>query len=378
MDKQANHKQLDLEPIRHVYVHIPFCARICPYCAFYKELADPRETDRFCQAIAAELESQARAFPVFAETIFFGGGTPTALATRQLDVLLRVFKERLNLSNLREWTMEANPGSVSVRKADILRGAGVTRISLGVQSWDNDLLNLLGREHTADQAEDSFHLLRAAGFRNISVDLMFGLPNQTIEQWITTLQKTISLRPDHISAYCLTYEEDTDFFLRHSRGELRSDDDSDAEFFEAAMATLESAGYHQYEISNYALPGFDSAHNRGYWKGADYLGLGPSAFSTVGMSRWQNVCDYRAYADRILSGQSAIHSTEELSPAMKRAEHIALALRTDTGVSEKVLTAESAGAREFVTLGLLRERDGNFVLTKAGKSLADSVAEELI
>ena len=155
MDKEANHKQLDLEPIRHVYVHIPFCARICPYCAFYKELADPRETDRFCQAIAAELESQAKAFPVVPETIFFGGGTPTALATRQLDVLLGVFKERLNLSNLREWTLEANPGSVSARKADILRGAGVTRISLGVQSWDNDLLNLLGREHTADQAEDS-------------------------------------------------------------------------------------------------------------------------------------------------------------------------------------------------------------------------------
>src|SRR3954452_17431771 len=246
MGKEANHKQADLEPIRHVYVHIPFCARICPYCAFYKELADPAQTDRFCQAITTEVESQAKAFRVVPETIFFGGGTPTALATRQLDILLRAFHERLDLSNLREWTIEANPGSVSARKAELLHAAGVTRISLGVQSWDNDLLKLLGREHTSDQAEASFHLLRAAGFENISIDLMFGLPNQSIEQWDATLQRTISLRPAHISAYCLTYEEDTDFFLRHSRGELRSDDDSDAEFFELAMATLESAGYHQY------------------------------------------------------------------------------------------------------------------------------------
>src|SRR5690242_20036100 len=131
MDKEANHKQVDLEPIRHVYVHIPFCARICPYCAFYKELADPRQTDRFCQAIVAEIQSQAQVFSIVPETIFFGGGTPTALATRQLDLLLRAFREQVDLSNLREWTIEANPGSVSPRKAEILRGAGVTRISLG-------------------------------------------------------------------------------------------------------------------------------------------------------------------------------------------------------------------------------------------------------
>jgi oxygen-independent coproporphyrinogen III oxidase len=378
MDKEANHKQRVLEPIRHVYVHIPFCARICPYCAFYKELADPRQTDRFCQAIAAELESQARAFTVVPETIFFGGGTPTALASGQLDFLFRTFRERLDLSNLREWTIEANPGSVSARKAEVLRAAGVTRVSLGVQSWDDALLKLLGREHTADQAEASFQLLRAAGMENISIDLMFGLPNQSVGQWVATLQKTISLRPDHISAYCLTYEEDTDFFLRHSRGELRSDNDSDAEFFEIAMSTLESAGYHHYEISNYALPGFDSSHNRGYWRGDDYLGIGPSAFSTIAMSRWQNVCDYRAYADQILSGKSAVHSNEKLTPEMKRAEHIALALRTDTGVSGKVVTIETPQVREFIGLGLLRERKGNLLLTKAGKSLADSVAEELI
>ena len=378
MDKETNHKQLDLESIRHVYVHIPFCARICPYCAFYKELADPRQTDRFCEAMAAEIVSLAKAFTVVPETIFFGGGTPTALANRQLDILFRAFRDEFDLSNLREWTIEANPGSVSARKADLLREAGVTRISLGVQSWDNDLLHLLGREHTAEQAEISFQLLRAAGFKNISIDLMFGLPNQTLEQWTETLQRTIDLGPEHISAYCLTYEEDTEFFLRHSRGELRSDNDSDAEFFESAMSRLESAGYHHYEISNYARPGFDSLHNRAYWKGADYLGIGPSAFSTVDMSRWQNVCDYRTYADRIMSGQSPVQTREELTPAMKRSEHIALALRTDTGVSKMVVARDSAQAREFADLGLVREVNGNLVLTKAGKSLADSVAEAFV
>ena len=133
---------------------------------------------------------------------------------------------------------------------------------------------------------------------------MFGLPGQTIEQWKFTLEKTVALQPDHISAYCLTYEEDTEFFLRHARGELLQDTDADAAFFEMAMSILEDAGYEQYEISNYARPGFSSVHNRAYWLGKDYLGIGPSAFSTVGMKRWQNVCDYRTYIDRVLSGQS--------------------------------------------------------------------------
>ena len=237
-------------------------------------------------------------------TIYFGGGTPTALNIAQLELLLRGFHERLDLSQSVEWTIEANPGSVSARKAALLKKFGVNRISLGVQSWDDELLKLLGREHNAQQAEESFRILRAAGFTNINVDLMFGLPGQTDDQWRATLEKTIALQPEHISTYCLTYEEDTEFFLRHARGEFRQDPDADAEFFEMTMAILEDAGYEHYEISNYARPGFESVHNRAYWLGKDYLGIGPSAVSTIGMQRWQNVCDYRAYIDRVLSGQS--------------------------------------------------------------------------
>jgi oxygen-independent coproporphyrinogen-3 oxidase len=255
---------------------------------------------------------------------------------------------------------------------------GVNRISLGVQSWDDDLLKLLGREHNAAQAEASYQIFRQAGFTNVSIDLMFGLPGQTLAQWETDLAKTIALRPDHISTYCLTYEEDTEFFLRQTKGEFREDPESDARFLESSMRMLEAAGFEHYEISNYARPGFASAHNRGYWAGHDYLGIGPSAFSTVGFTRWQNVCDYRAYADRVLAGSSPIASTEILTPGMKRAEKIALSLRTRSGIPADELSQWPVESREFIDLGLLREANGHFVLTPRGKLLADSVAEAFL
>ena len=397
--------------VRHLYVHIPFCARICPYCAFYKDLLDKSQTGRFCEAILRELQESAgtdlrskvrggRALPIKMEghapsrakpgpdsvapsrilpsTIYFGGGTPTALTTTQLEFLLGGFQAALDLSELKEWTTEANPGSVSARKAAVLRKFGINRISLGVQSWDDGLLTILGREHNAAQAEESFRILRDAGFGNINIDLMFGLPGQTREQWETTLEKTVALGPDHVSAYCLTFEEDTDFFLRFSRGELQQDSDADAELFKMAMSILEANGYAHYEISNYARPGYASAHNRAYWAGEDYLGIGPSAFSTVGMKRWQNLCDYRAYADRVLAGGSAIGSVEDLTSNMKRAERIALMLRTGEGIPADSVRDRHLEAEEFIALGLLRRANNQFVLTTAGKSVADSVAEAFV
>ncbi len=362
--------------IRHIYIHIPFCARICPYCAFYKDLLDRSQTGRFCEAILRDLTQQCASFVLSPETIYFGGGTPTALTTSQLEFLLGVFRERLDLSSLAEWTIEANPGSVSARKAVLLRNLGVTRVSLGIQSWDDELLKLLGREHNSQQAEQSFRILRDAGFSNINVDLMFGLPGQTLEQWKSSLKKTIDLQSDHISAYCLTYEEDTEFFLRHARGELLQDTDADAGFFEMAMSILEDAGYEHYEISNYARPGFGSVHNRAYWLGKDYLGIGPSAFSTVGMNRWQNVCDYRTYTDRVLSGQSAKGFSENLTSEMKHTERIALSLRMREGVD--ALELKHRETEELISLGLLRKSGGNRMLTRKGKSLADSVTEAFL
>jgi putative oxygen-independent coproporphyrinogen III oxidase len=364
--------------IRHIYVHIPFCARICPYCAFYKDLLDRSQTWRFCEALLRDLDQQCASLVLSPQTIYFGGGTPTALTTSQLEFLLGGFHQRLDLSSVAEWTIEANPGSVSARKAALLCKLGVTRVSLGIQSWDDELLKVLGREHNSQQAEQSLHILRAAGFSNINVDLMFGLPGQKIEQWKSTLEKTIALQPDHISAYCLTYEEDTEFFLRHARGEFRQDTDADAAFFEMTMAILEDAGYEQYEISNYARRGFASVHNRAYWLGKDYLGIGPSAFSTVGVHRWQNICDYRAYTDRVLSGQSPRGFSENLTNEMKRSERIALSLRMREGVAASELRQFGRETSEFISLGLLRESNGNFLLTPRGKELADSVTEALL
>ncbi len=364
--------------IRHLYVHIPFCARICPYCAFYKELLDRSQTPRFCEAIVRELQTQTQDQPLRLRTIYFGGGTPTALTTAQLDFLLTGFHRSLDLSELIEWTMEANPGSVSATKASLLRRLGTNRISLGVQSWDDDLLKLLGREHNAKQAKQSFEIFRGTGFENINIDLMFGLPGQTIAQWHETLERTIALQPEHISTYCLTYEEDTEFFLRHASGEFRQDADADVEFFDTTMSMLENAGYEQYEISNYARPGFRSAHNHGYWSGADYLGIGPSAFSTIGMTRRQNVPDFRRYSEAVLAGQSASGSVEHLTEAMKRAERVALSLRTDGGVPARLLDSFETETREFIKLGLLEKANDRFVLTRAGKALADSVAGEFV
>lgn len=365
-------------PIIHLYVHIPFCARICPYCAFYKERADSSQTQRFCEALLCEVEARRARLPVAPETIFIGGGTPTALTTSQLGNLLGGFRDRLDLSAMREWTVEANPGSVSPRKAELLRSLGVNRISLGVQSWDDELLKLLGREHNAAQAEASLHILRDAGFTNVNIDLMFGLPGQTLAQWEATLQKTIALGPEHISTYCLTYEEGTEFFARQVRGEFREDPDSDARFLESAMGILESASFEHYEISNYARDGYASSHNRGYWAGEDYLGIGPSAFSTVGLERYQNVSDYRNYSDLVLAGCSPISSTEALTAEIKRGERIALSLRTVRGIPSVELNQWPDERREFEELGLLHEVEGNCVLTRRGKLLADSVAEAFI
>ena len=366
----------DCPGVGHIYVHIPFCARICPYCAFYKDLLDRSQTSRFCEALLRELEGRDhRARRLVPSTVYFGGGTPTSLNIAQLELLLRGFHETLDLSELVEWTIEANPGSVSARKAAVLKKFGVNRISLGVQSWDDELLKLLGREHNAEQAEESFRILRDAGFANINIDLMFGLPGQTVDQWRATLRETIALQPEHISTYCLTYEEDTEFFLRHARGEFRQDADADAEFFEMTMAIVEDAGYRHYEISNYARPGFESVHNRAYWRGEDYLGIGPSAVSTIGMQRWQNVCDYRAYIDRVFAGQSPFGTSETLTDNMKRTERIALGLRTRDGIASSELKDFAQKVDELAALQLLRKSNGSFVLTRRGKALADSVAE---
>jgi oxygen-independent coproporphyrinogen III oxidase len=362
--------------LHHLYVHIPFCPKVCPYCSFYKEASDRNKTQAFLDAVLLDLDRRLlEGSPCRIETIFFGGGTPSALSVKQLEFLLTGLRQRLDLSGLREWTLEMNPATVSLEKAQMLHEFGVNRISMGVQSWDPELLNRLGRVHSAEQAERSFQILREAGFNNLNLDLIFGIPGQSTEIWEQSLRKTIDLAPEHISAYCLTYEEDTEFFRRHQRGELSQNTELDAKFFELTMALLESSGYQQYEISNYANPGYECLHNLAYWRGRDYLGLGPSAFSTIGKQRWQNTPDTSRYIEQLEAGIEPVSLREEITGQIRKSEEIAFGLRTSTGVLESTMQGWTRELDALRNEGYLEEKNSHLRLTTKGRMVADAIAE---
>lgn len=364
--------------IRHLYFHIPFCPKLCPYCSFYVEVGGKNKTQRFLDALLLEVETQNAAFGIEPETIYFGGGTPSMLSVSQLEYLLNGLRRRINTASAAEWTFEINPATVSPEKARLLRSLGVNRISMGAQSWDDTVLQTLGRTHTAAQTEETFTTLRDAGFRNINLDLMFAVPGQTREQWEATLAKTIALRPEHVSAYCLTYEEDTEFFHRLRAREFANDDEREAGMFEDAEDALTSAGFARYEISNYAQPGSESRHNFAYWRGADYLGFGPSAFSTHGERRWQNIPNSEEYANRIFAGTSPVSFEESLAPATKLGERLAFGLRTNRGVAASDLAPWTEKISEFQALGFLERSGDRVLLTRRGRLMADSVAEVFV
>ena len=361
--------------IRHLYFHIPFCPKLCPYCSFFVEVGGKNKTRAFLDALLRDVERACAEYEVRPETIYFGGGTPSALSEDHLEYLLGGLRDRLDLSALAEWTLEANPATVRAGKARLIRSLGVTRISLGVQSWDDNVLRTLGRVHSAAQAEKTFRILREAGFPGINVDLMFAVPGQTVEQWRGTLENTVRLAPDHVSGYCLTYEEDTEFFRKLTGGTFRQDEERDADFFDLAMDSLPAADLAQYEISNYARPGHESRHNRAYWLGADYLGFGPSAFSTVGGVRWENVRDTAEYTRRVLAGGSAAGFREELSAERRLGEIMAFRIRMAEGIPLSEVSPWGEQMDEFTRIGLIEVAAGRVRLTRRGRMLADSVAE---
>jgi oxygen-independent coproporphyrinogen III oxidase len=362
--------------LHHLYVHIPFCPKVCPYCSFYKEASDRNKTQAFLDSVLLDLDRRLQEVASCRlETIFFGGGTPSALSVKQLEFLLTGLHRRLDLTGLREWTLEMNPATVSLEKARMLKDFGVNRISMGVQSWDPEMLDRLGRVHSALQAERSFDILREAGFTNLNLDLMFGIPGQSLEKWEQSLSKTIRLAPEHISAYCLTFEEDTEFFRWQQRGELPQDTEQEASIFERTMAILETAGYHQYEISNYAPSGFECQHNLAYWLGRDYLGLGPSAFSTIGERRWQNTPDTSRYIEQLQAGIEPIHFKEIVTGRIRTAEAIAFGLRTSVGVLESSMTGWIGELDALRSAGYLEKANSHFRLTAKGRMVADSIAE---
>lgn len=359
--------------IEHLYIHIPFCPNICPYCAFYKESAGRERVETFLDALLKETgDWSSRLRP---RTIFFGGGTPSALSIPQFEKLLGGLRDLLDLSVLEEWTIEMNPATVAPDKAALLRKAGINRVSMGVQSWDDAVLKSLGRTHDADKAEESFRILRGAGFDNVSIDLIFGVPGQSLDSWRATLERSLRLAPEHLSAYGLTYEEDTEFFRKLGRGEMAPDEGLEADQFELTSELLGNAGYLQYEVSNYALPGRESLHNSAYWSGNDYLGLGPSAFSTVEKKRWRNIRETGLYSTSTLGGKTAVDFKENVDAALKARERAAFGMRTLRGLPFTEAEAWENELEDLRIKGLVTHGTDRWLLTPRGRLLADTVAE---
>jgi oxygen-independent coproporphyrinogen-3 oxidase len=288
----------------------------------------------------------------------------------------------LPLSEVTEWTLEANPATFDLEKAKLMRELGIDRISLGVQSFQQKTLKTLGRDHSRRDAIEAYETLREAGFENVSIDLMFSIPGQTREDWAADLQQAIELEPDHISAYNLTYEEDTEFLARHESGELDTDENRDADLFADAISRLTASGFGHYEISNYARPGFESLHNQAYWTGEDYLGLGPSAVSTLEGTRSTTIADTAAYVKAAKAGLDTRTDIEILSAEDLRIERIALQLRTREGIPVSLLPPAEEGKSNpvdsLVQQGMVRRVSDRIVLTEEGKALADPIAAALV
>lgn len=329
----------------------------------------------FVDAVLKETEGKAWQ----PRTIFFGGGTPTMLSDTHMERLLRGLREQVDFSQVVEFTLEANPRTVTPSKAAIMRELGVTRVSLGIQSWDPGILKTLGRDHAPAEAEETWQVLRDARFPSLNLDLMFSIPGQSIETWRSTLEHSLSLKPDHISAYNLNYEEDTDFFRRLRTGEFREDEGRDAEFFNLGVDLLEGGGFEHYEISNYARPGHRSVHNEAYWIGADYIGIGPGAFSTSSGRRWKNVADTDRYIAMTLAGESTETEVETLTEEERRTERFGLELRTARGLPVDLVHPDSHRMLETLREQGLLVVENQFVrLTRSGKPLVDPIAVALM
>jgi oxygen-independent coproporphyrinogen-3 oxidase len=364
------------KPALLLYLHIPFCHRICPYCSFYKHTPGSTPIGEFIDALGQEA-SQRIDRPV--RTVYLGGGTPSMLSLSHLNRLFDALHASIDFSLLDEVTLEANPATFDAAKARTFRELGVTRVSLGIQSFAPQVLRTLGREHTPDEATRSVELLRAADMPQVNIDLMFSIPGQSEQDWQETLARTVALQPDHVSAYNLTYEEDTAFFDDWKRRGMPHAEDVDAKMFEMARHMLSSAGYDHYETSNYAKPGSRSSHNEGYWRGEDYLGLGPSAVTTLNRVRSHNVADTAAYVARIRSLGHAIDSSESLDDEAWRIERIALGLRTTSGIELNWLDEQArARAAVLVTEGLADIEGERLALQGRGRALVDAVASDLV
>lgn len=394
------------EPLS-IYVHIPFCRARCPYCDFNTYAGLEALIPRYLQALAAEAELWSQALAEAAldfrvGTVFLGGGTPSILYPSQIGSMLTTLKELFALTSNAEISMEANPGTVSASSLREFRRHGINRLSLGVQSFDDRLLKVLGRQHSAAQAQAAYRWARRAGFSNVNLDLIYGIPTQSLVDWSAELQKAVSLEPEHLSLYPLTVEEGTLIAQWVAEGRMASPDpDLAAAMYEMAEEWLEQAGYRHYEISNWARPGMECAHNLVYWRNQPYLGLGAGAHSLLEGCRFSNARLPQAYIDRLLSAEpslrlatpptaaealwqfipwqhSPIEAIEPLSPQLRLAETLIMGLRLEEGVVLQRLGLPlpphyEPAITDLMDIGLLARENSVLRLTARGRLLANEV-----
>lgn len=371
-----------------IYVHVPFCRSKCQYCDFYSVTGKKDcDFDGYISAVCAHIrEAGSQAPDHIVDTVYFGGGTPSFLGADGLATILTAIRKAFDVSPTAEITFEANPDSVNDRLLRRLRSEGFNRVSLGIQCDNDEVLKRLGRPHSYADAVQAVKRIRKKGFRNISVDLMYGLPGQRLPEWRQTLENVLSLKPEHISCYGLKVEEGTPLYECQEFYNL-ADDDMQADMYLAAVEILKKHGYRQYEISNFCKKGHVSRHNMKYWTGGEYLGFGPDASSDFGGRRFAMVRDLRAYIDGIKNDGTVLRELQEVSQRERAGEYLMMRLRTSTGVDPAVYEkkyllpfAPLAKNLEKCRQEGLAERtyDGRWHLTPQGYLVSNSIISDLL
>ena len=372
-----------------IYIHIPFCASRCGYCDFCSTAGQPRKMNKYQDALLAHIrESASRMEPYLIDSVYFGGGTPSYYGGKRISELLDALKTYGKVLKTAEITVECNPDSVKSADLAILRRAGVNRISLGVQSANDDLLKLIGRRHNFAQVEKAVALVRDAGFDNLSLDLIYGLPSQTPGDWAETLSKALALKPEHVSCYGLKLEEGTPMY-RYKNSPILPSDDEQADMYLYTVETLENANYAQYEISNFALHGYESRHNLKYWRLDEYMGFGASAHSFVGDLRYSYVADMQGYIDGVLGRSGSLpllDEREECTPQSLAAEYVMLGMRTVHGISRAEYRAIYLSdfdnmeqlLRQYQKKGWAKEENGRWHFTPTGFLISNPLIGELL
>ena len=371
-----------VQPATALYLHVPFCASSCDFCSFYQEQPKRGEIDRYLGAIERELELHP---PGRVETAFWGGGTPGLLPADDLRRLGHAMTRAAGRPN--EWTVELAPSSVRADKLAALKEIGVTRVSMGVQSFDDVTLDALGRRHSPKQIMDAWELIQAAGFASRNLDLIFAIPGQDEQRWHEDLRRAIELQPDHLSTYCLTFEEDTAMFVKLSQGKVKIDRELEARLYRQTWEQLEANGYAQYETSNFARPGHACRHNLITWEMGAWIGYGPSSASQWGRRRWTNPANLDQWIQGIEAGAPVLEQVKDLSATDLLCDALVFGLRLNAGVDPAALAKRFATplptrvTHLFESLheeGLMETAGAHVRLTGEGRMRADAVGVAII